>query len=1463
MSETRSLTFRVYNSASGGAPLWTSASLTVNIDRGFFSVGVPIPVAALGGGGARYLEVTAGTVLLSPRALLASVPYALVARTIEGTLDISGAGLSVSSVPSAGSALYVSSQTGRVGVGTTAPAYPLDVLGDIRSTGAVSSARWEAGLATLTGSTFTVGATALTVATPGVGIGTASPDQRLTVAGNVSMTGTLFSSGTAASAFLGSAGIGTSAPPARLTVDEGDIRIATTVAAARGIYFPDGSFMTKAGVGSYAGLSNAGDLLIQGDSDFSGQGMVFLRTGGQDRLAVANDGKVGLGTVLPGFGLDVAGAGQFGAGANRSTFTAEGALQLTAGATVAASGTLSLSTAGTASLTGVPALFLDPQGRTGVGMAAPAATLHSAGDIRSDGDLVVWPGTAAARALSASLLELGSRGGFDLQLLSNSAVPRVYLPRSGGVGIATATVGGLLRVGAGGTSFLAVDAEGDVGFGVSSPTAHLQVDGAVTIDGTGAGMNISSGALTVSGSNVGLGVAVPQALFQIGSSALAVLGEGKVGIGTSSPAAALDVAGDAVFGIVTRSTFTAGGDLKITGNFSAATFNGLPVIVTALSTPLTLEGTPSLSTQRTGIEVSTHFFVSAGRLGVGTTSPASALHLSSGTLLIDGDIPGIRVGLSTFVVAQGNVGVGAQNPATRLHLSSGTMLIDGTDPFLRVGEGKFQAAAGRIGFGASLPGSLVHVSSGVLIVDGTSPGLTVGVSTLTVSGGLTGVGTASPGAVLDVEGAARFGSGATRSTITAAGELQLVAGATVSAGGTLSFSTAASVALTGSPALFFDRSGRAGLGTAAPNSALTVGPAPAGSWAASSLAVHAGALAAGAGSEVALANFGFSAGGNAASLGLRAHRTAGAPNDWTTTAVGLSYDVDNTPRAGAALWLHANGNVGVGTTLPQSRLHVVDGDIRISTIAAARGIVFRDGSRQITAETSANTVWEVLGANIYNTNFGRLGLGVVTPSAFLDVLGRIRIHPDATLSAVPPSFPARLDVGLASVVGNCPRFSSYLYFEENSQSWLYGANSRAGFLWGGCDDDVWTLWSAPVSGGAGAGSSAAVAPRLTVTAAGRVGIGSTAPDANLVVEDGAGPALRLRRDGTNDWFLAATPAGSNRLGFRPLVNSSANEALTILTDGRAGIGVTAPLGGLDNPLGMAVGTYAGNNAAPAGGLIVSGILGIGRTDPSALVDVAGVTARGIRYTRTAAGPVRMDVTEPGGSWSLGVGYGGVPGRFSIMQGGTNRVTITNTGNVGIGTDTPLNILDIAAPGKMAMGTFAGTAPPEGDDSLIVGGKIGIGITAPLSEVQVNGQIVTSYEISPGVRGLRLYGKGRPGGLTYAGGAPCTGGAGGVEARLSRVQVRWEHVTDACPLGTWVCTGSERGAAACDTGRPNTVCDGRYSMGGCVNLNANAHLGWVLDLWTDGLSSSGLAIDELGVSSVTVVGAHELPTWCCN
>jgi hypothetical protein len=137
-------------------------------------------------------------------------------------------------------------------------------------------------------------------------------------------------------------------------------------------------------------------------------------------------------------------------------------------------------------------------------------------------------------------------------------------------------------------------------------------------------------------------------------------------------------------------------------------------------------------------------------------------------------------------------------------------------------------------------------------------------------------------------------------------------------------------------ALSWVANGNVGIGTTQPGARLSVVAPGAtelqGSSLSTTLRTTAGTLGTTVNSELALASIGFNNGNNS-SLGLRAIR-ATAGGDWTTTAIGLGMDVDNTPRAGgASLWLHGNGNIGIATTTPTARLDV-NGAIKATSVAA-------------------------------------------------------------------------------------------------------------------------------------------------------------------------------------------------------------------------------------------------------------------------------------------------------------------------------------------------------------------------------------------------------------------------------------------------------------------------------------------------------------------------------------------------
>lgn len=148
---TKQMVFRLYTADPGGVLLWTSPAQSVSVSLGLFNAVVPVPITALVGGGSRYLEAQIDGTVMSPRELLNSVPYALIAKSVEGTIDVSTAGLAVNANGSATQpALYISSVSGNVGVGTSSPGAAFDVGGTAAFGDAASKSTFTAAGALLT-----------------------------------------------------------------------------------------------------------------------------------------------------------------------------------------------------------------------------------------------------------------------------------------------------------------------------------------------------------------------------------------------------------------------------------------------------------------------------------------------------------------------------------------------------------------------------------------------------------------------------------------------------------------------------------------------------------------------------------------------------------------------------------------------------------------------------------------------------------------------------------------------------------------------------------------------------------------------------------------------------------------------------------------------------------------------------------------------------------------------------------------------------------------------------------------------------------------------------------------------------------------------------------------------------------------------------------------------------------------
>lgn len=211
-------------------------------------------------------------------------------------------------------------------------------------------------------------------------------------------------------------------------------------------------------------------------------------------------------------------------------------------------------------------------------------------------------------------------------------------------------------------------------------------------------------------------------------------------------------------------------------------------------------------------------------------------------------------------------------------------------------------------------------------------------------------------------------------------------------------------------------------------------------------------------------------------------------------------------------------------------------------------------------------------------------------------------------------------------------------------------------------------------------SGATVTDRITITDAGSVGIGTTAPSVALDVSGTTNPGIRMFSGTSN----AAIDVG-NTTNTLNLAVAGATGAFSIAA--AVGDVVLRSLNGT----GKMFLTTGPSNSWNNGIVIASnGNVGIGTSNPQYLLDLSsGTASQGIRVT---ANNPNVIVSHFGTSDLALFNNGLVQGLYttntvplSLYTNGSQRLTILSNGNVGIGTTAPVTRLDISSTSDSAGG----------------------------------------------------------------------------------------------------------------------------------------------------------------------------------
>jgi len=582
--------------------------------------------------------------------------------------------------------------------------------------------------------------------------------------------------------------------------------VVVKTAAGTGITVPAGKTMwvyTDAtnvvdAVTHLSSLTLGTDLAVSdggtGASTFTANGVIYGNTtsallataaGTTGQVLVGNTGAAPSWATLTGIGVTSFSGGTTGLTPNTAT---TGAITLagTLGVANGGTGTGTAFTAGSVVFAGASGVYSQDNAnffwdntndRLGIGTASPgerltvAATANSAARITSTATttaLIIdntnanaWGSNLAIRTGGVAAGYFGTIG----SLLGNTSQDITAYADTGN-GFRVYTNGNNER--------MRINSSGNVGIGTASPTALLNVSSAAVMSRFQTG-SAADGRIEFAYNTTDIGYlnmasatqlelygrsGVALALGAGGSERMRIDSSGLVGVGTSSPAARLDVQ-------------VTGGRLQVQSAVSTTGVRLLTVNTTnAATVPIEISGTDIRFTNPLNTVVG--MFNSSGNLGVGTTAPQSALNVfgSSGLTLNLADtswqtaaIKPIDEGaayqgaLALYTHASavsptnptermrinsaGNVGIGTNNPTEKLVLNSAgsvqvaTKYINGNTTGVTVGAG---ADGSAFVYQAAAQPFIVYTNAAERM--------------RILSGGNVGIGTSSPISTLDVTGSA-------------------------------------------------------------------------------------------------------------------------------------------------------------------------------------------------------------------------------------------------------------------------------------------------------------------------------------------------------------------------------------------------------------------------------------------------------------------------------------------------------------------------------------------------------------------------------------------------------------------------------------------------------------------------------------------------------------------------------------
>ena len=1316
---TYNIQFKLYTVSTGGTAIWTETRTDpdrVQVTSGLFSVllGEVNSLSGVDFNQTLYLGVNIGGTAVSPtwdgemtpRKKLGVVPAAVVAEKAINILGGSAGYIpfqTAADTTSFSSDFFWDNSTKKLGIGTTAPSYKLDIRNgastDILRLSSSGAAKWVSG--------FDEQASPVEM----FRLGRVNSNLQISTLSSTNIN--LMPGGLGATA--GNVGIGTTAPGAKLTISD-ELYIDTST-----VSFP---------VISDQGTYRAGVRFDNANTDLKFSATANSGSTWSDYMTIKYGGSVGIGTTGPGTKLDVVGGsirtdnqlistiitGTSPLAVTSTTLVSNLNADLLDGQhgsyyqvaltnPVTGTGTTNYLAKFTDTSALGNSLIFDNGTNVGIGTTAPNSKLEitqgtgSASAFRIGRTATRYvdfltptgnslPMTVAVNGNSGSAnsfnVHVENSGGYtmgDVEFLQD-----VFIP-TGSVGIGTTAPGEKLHIDGANAlvkitdpmtaanSFKAGMSESGgvaypaIWFNQASPSLS---NSSFWANGQNSIFNTPSSPMYFRVANSGYmalsadGLAINTGNNASGTGNGLIVGTGNVGIGTTAPSSKLTVAGDLEFtGAQTIKTTT--GDLQIypaSGfiRLGSATGDGGEIRIRSNSVDVaklgdtggTNDGGLFLynsdgTTNNVLIRSNGNSYLNGGRVGIGTTAPSGKFTILDNATTIN---------LGGFDCSTGYAGLGfgttpnCQNYAF-LGNSAGTNTYfnAGTTMYFRIGnvDKMIMLSNGNVGIGTTAPGTKLDVVGGSIRTDnqlistiatGTSP---LAVTSTTLVSNLNAD-------LLDGQHGSYYQVALTN-PVTGTGTTNYLAKFTDTS------------ALGNS--LIFDNGTNVGIGTTAPGAKLQiVGGIIGSSWISTAN------------------NFGFTI-KNAANT---AYRTALWMDSSNILKVGQDADITAlTFGVGSEqMRITSGGNVGIGTTSPGTALEV-NGHATIGTMGNFGILNIGHSGDNYSAITVGDSATTASATGIYLRSTANVS-GISTagaPLAFYfggpGTSEKMRILASGSVGIGTTAPTTRLT--LAKTTNS----NEVLGFQRNSDAAVSG---RIGHwdITGAVASDNFSIWT---SGGNPLAFGTNGSEHMRILSTGNVGIGTTSPQYKLDMP--IGQKIGSYSDAAHNASIEFYNTTTANMNFQ-LTNS--NGGSYTFSNGNVGIGTTAPTSLLH------LGTTFDNDATTPTLSFGDGDTGFYESADDILrVSVAGadrVRFQTIGINAVGASPVALMITETASvtnpvftfdsDTDTGIGGDGA-NVLSLIAGGINVLNANSSGNVGIGTTAP--------------GALLHTYKTSGDNNLLV------------------------------------------------------------------------------------------------------------------------------------------------------------------